>query len=86
MWLALRAEFELGCVRGFRRVPASAFWRGYKKVDMQPDELLVSICVPALAGHMHFRKVGTRMAQSISRSFSRAGTRWARKPASPSEP
>lgn len=67
VWLALRAEFELGCVRGFRRVPASAFWRGYKKVDMQPDELLVSIRVPALAGHMHFRKVGTRMAQSISK-------------------
>jgi CO/xanthine dehydrogenase FAD-binding subunit len=67
VWLALKAEFELGCVRGFRRVPASAFWRGYKRVDMQPDELLVAIRVPSLAGHMHFRKVGTRMAQAISK-------------------
>lgn len=67
VWLALKAEFEFGCVRGFRRVPASAFWHGYKKTDMQPDELLVSIRIPTLSGHTHFRKVGTRMAQSISK-------------------
>jgi CO/xanthine dehydrogenase FAD-binding subunit len=67
VWLALRAEFELACLRGFRRVPAAAFWRGYKRLDMQPDELLVGIRVPPLTGHTHFRKVGTRMAQAISK-------------------
>ncbi len=67
VWLALNAEFELASVRGFRRVPAATFWRGYKQMDLQPDELLVSIHVPAVTGNSHFRKVGTRMAQAISK-------------------
>jgi len=67
VWLALRAEFELMSVHGTRRVPAAHFWRGYKQTELRPYELLVRILVPPLAGHMHFRKVGTRMAQSISK-------------------
>ncbi len=67
VWLALNADFELASIHGRRRVPAARFWRGYKKTEMRPHELLVGIIVPPLAGHMHFRKVGTRLAQSIAK-------------------
>lgn len=67
VWLVLNAQFELASVHGVRRVPAADFWRGYKRTELRPYELLVRILVPPLAGHMHFRKVGTRMAQSIAK-------------------
>ncbi len=67
VWLALDAEFEVASVRGHRRVPAASFWQGYKKIDLQPDELLVAVIVPTCVGQVHFRKVGTRLAQSISK-------------------
>jgi CO/xanthine dehydrogenase FAD-binding subunit len=66
-WLALDAEFALASVRGTRRVPAAQFWLGYKATAMQPDEVLASITLPPVCGSVHFRKVGTRMAQSISK-------------------
>lgn len=67
VWLVLNAHFELASVHGVRRVPAVDFWRSYKRTELRPYELLVRILVPPLAGYMHFRKVGTRMAQSISK-------------------
>lgn len=67
VWLALKAEFELASVSGVRRVPAAEFWKGYKRTELREHELLVGILVRPFAGHMHFRKVGTRMAQSISK-------------------
>ncbi len=67
VWLALDAEFELASMRGRRRVPAASFWKGYKQIDLRPDELLVGVLLPQTTGETHFRKVGTRMAQSISK-------------------
>lgn len=67
LWLALDAELELASVRGVRRVPAEAFWLGYRKTALAPDELLVAVHLPPLRGTLHYRKVGTRMAQSISK-------------------
>jgi CO/xanthine dehydrogenase FAD-binding subunit len=54
VWLALDASFEVASIRGARLVPAS-------------DELLTAIHVPPVRGRTCFRKVGTRMAQSISK-------------------
>lgn len=68
--LALDAEFELHSAgRGGRRVAASAFWQAYRKMDLAPDELLVAVHLPAphAADRTHYRKVGTRLAQSISK-------------------
>lgn len=67
VWLALDAEFELQNIHGKRRVPAAEYWLGYKISKLQPNELLVAVHVPDLTGSAHFRKVGTRMAQSISK-------------------
>lgn len=72
MWLALDAVFELASRRGRRHVQASRFFLSYRRVDLAGDELLVAIHLPPWRGawgedHMVYRKVGTRMAQSISK-------------------
>jgi len=62
--LELRSE-----ARGLREVPLADFYTGYKRTVMAPDELIafVRIPKPSEGDRVHFRKVGTRMAQSISK-------------------
>jgi len=50
-------------------VPYDRFHRGYKEMDLGPDELITRIYVPAPAsGSRHYwRKVGTRKLQAISK-------------------
>lgn len=68
MWLATDAEFELASVRGTRRVPASEFWLAYRKTALGADELLTAVHLPDLsADRLGYRKVGTRLAQAISK-------------------
>ena len=58
----------MGSVRGERTIRADAFWPAYRQTALAPDELLLRIRIPLLAGReMRFRKVGTRRAQSISK-------------------
>jgi CO/xanthine dehydrogenase FAD-binding subunit len=64
---AAEATLVLGSAGGKRRVPFDAFYTGYRKAVMRPDELLLSIEVPKVTGRQHFRKVGTRAAQAISK-------------------
>src|SRR5262245_32551700 len=66
--LAADASFVLGSVRGERAVNAGEFWPAYRPTALAPDELLLRIRIPLLAGRdLRFRKVGTRRAQSISK-------------------
>jgi CO/xanthine dehydrogenase FAD-binding subunit len=66
--LAADASFVLGSARGERTVPAGEFWTGYRQTALAPDELLVRVRIPLLAGReLRFRKIGTRRAQSISK-------------------
>src|SRR5262249_16812439 len=67
--LAYDAELELISKSGARRIPYSKFHRGYKQMDINPDELLRAIHLPrAQAERFHYyRKVGTRKAQAISK-------------------
>jgi CO/xanthine dehydrogenase FAD-binding subunit len=67
--LVYDAELELISVRGTRRVPYDAFHRGYKKMDLAPDELIACVRLPKRAPgwREHYRKVGTRKAQAISK-------------------
>ncbi|MES2643843.1 MAG: xanthine dehydrogenase family protein subunit M [Myxococcota bacterium] len=68
MWLVMDATFELASVRGVRQVPASAFWLGYRKTALAADELLTRIHLkPHADDRLHYRKVGTRLAQAISK-------------------
>ena len=67
--LVYDAVLEIASVRGRRRVEYSTFHRGYKKMDLAADELIVSVTVPrGRAGwRQMYRKVGTRRAQAISK-------------------
>ncbi len=81
--LAADASFVLGSVRGERTVRASEFWTAYRTTALAPDELLLRIRIPLLAGReLRFRKVGTRRAQSISKVVIALGWR-DRGPSSP---
>lgn len=56
-------------VRGEREVPVNSFWTGYRKIDLQPDELIVRFRLPKMpVGHREYwRKIGPRRAQAISK-------------------
>ena len=68
LWLVLDAEFEVASVSGTRRIPANEFWTGYRTTALQPDELLIAVHIcPDHTDHLYYRKVGTRLAQAISK-------------------
>ena len=67
--LATDAEIVVQSVRGERAIPATAFWTGYRRTALAPDELVVGVRVPLPpARHVVFRKIGTRRAQSIAKA------------------
>ncbi len=66
--LAADAEILVGGQRGERRIPADAFFVGYRKTALDPDELILQVRIPLRARRpLRFRKVGTRQAQAISK-------------------
>jgi CO/xanthine dehydrogenase FAD-binding subunit len=67
--LAYDADIELVSASGARWLPYNSFHTGYKQMQIRPDELLRSIRLPRnKSGWRHYyRKVGTRMAQAISK-------------------
>ena len=66
--LAAGADIVLGSARGERTVAADDFWTGYRATARRPDELLLRVRI-RLDGDRttHFRKIGTRRAQAISK-------------------
>jgi CO/xanthine dehydrogenase FAD-binding subunit len=74
--LAYEAILEFRSIRGRRLVNLSDFYLAYKTMDIEPDEILVSIRIayPKTEMVSYYRKVGTRAAISISKvSFAGAG-------------
>ena len=68
--LALDAEIEVASMeRGFRRIPMAYLYSGYRRMNIEPDELVVGVCLPEphSADRTYYRKVGTRLAQAISK-------------------
>ncbi len=67
--LVYDAELELVSATGSRRVPYHGFHTGYKKTLMRPDELIARIRLPRTkhGWAQHYRKIGTRNAQAISK-------------------
>ena len=50
LWMALGATFEVtSAARGTRSVPATAFFKGYRTVDLAPDEILLAVRLPPAA-------------------------------------
>ena len=68
IFLATDTAFDLGGPRGERAIAAGAFWTGYRRTALAPDELVLRVRIPLSPGRVvRFRKVGTRRAQAISK-------------------
>lgn len=67
--LAYDAELELSASAGTRWIPYHGFHTGYKQMVLRLDELLTRIRLPRHTSNQlqHYRKVGTRKAQAISK-------------------
>jgi CO/xanthine dehydrogenase FAD-binding subunit len=67
--MALDGHVTLASVRGQRRVALEAFFTGYRRTVMTKDEVIASIDVrlPGDGARVTWRKVGTRLAQAISK-------------------
>ncbi len=68
--LACDAQIELAsAARGRRLVPLAQLYTGYRALAMAPDELITRIRLPQphAADRTYYRKVGTRLAQAISK-------------------
>jgi CO/xanthine dehydrogenase FAD-binding subunit len=66
--LVYDAELELTSHRGRRTVLYERFHTGYKQMDLAPDELITAVRLPRRRGwYQHYRKVGARRAQAISK-------------------
>jgi CO/xanthine dehydrogenase FAD-binding subunit len=67
--LVYDAELEMASVRGSRRRPYDGFHRGYKTMDLAPDEIITRIHLRKRPAPWleYYRKVGTRRAQAISK-------------------
>jgi len=69
--MAYDADVELTSKTGRRVVSLSRFYRGYKQMNRQRDELItgVHLPVPQPGWLEYFRKVGTRRFQAISKTL-----------------
>jgi CO/xanthine dehydrogenase FAD-binding subunit len=66
--LVYDAQLELTSVRGRRAVSYERFHTGYKQMDLAPGELITAVRLPRRRGwYQHYRKVGARRAQAISK-------------------
>jgi len=67
--LVADAEVEVASVRGARRLALAKFLTGYRKLDLQPDELIIRFSIPVLPADARegWRKLGPRAAQAISK-------------------
>jgi xanthine dehydrogenase small subunit len=65
--LALDAEVQLASRRGRRTIPLAAFFTGYRRTALAPDELITAIEIPKpLAEFVRFYKVAKRRMDDIS--------------------
>jgi xanthine dehydrogenase small subunit len=67
--LAYDATVRVASVRGEREIPFESLYTGYRRMALEPDELIVSVTLPERpeGAVESLRKVGTRAAQSISK-------------------
>lgn len=65
--MAVDAKLTLNGRKGLRTVPIREFFKGYKKLDKQPDEWIQTITVPlGQYNFIHFEKVSKRSEVDIS--------------------
>lgn len=63
---AMDAVVTVGSVRERRKVPIAELIRGVKQTTLSPDELILSVTIPAASGPQEFLKIGKRNAMVIA--------------------
>ncbi len=69
--MAYDAVLEIRSKARTRRVPLATFYRGYKQMDLLPNELITAIHLPTPKPGFfeYYRKVGARRFQAISKTL-----------------
>jgi CO/xanthine dehydrogenase FAD-binding subunit len=67
--MAYDARIVAASPRGEREIPITEFYKGYRQTACEPDEMIAAIVLPPrhATWRDHYRKVGTREAQAISK-------------------
>jgi xanthine dehydrogenase small subunit len=67
--MALGGVVVLASTKGERRVPLESFFTSYRKTVLRADEVIaaIEVRIPRDGAKVTWRKVGTRLAQSISK-------------------
>lgn len=67
--LAYDADIILLSTKGYRVLSYKYFHQAYKQSDLRPNEIIMAVRLKREQGltHQHYRKVGTRSAQAISK-------------------
>ncbi|MGZ7081327.1 MAG: xanthine dehydrogenase small subunit, partial [Thermoanaerobaculia bacterium] len=60
------AELQIRGTKGERRVPITSFYRGYKQLDLAPDEIITGVRVPVVNDVLRLYKVSRRRDLDIS--------------------
>jgi len=66
---AFDASVVVASVNGEREIKITEFYKGYRKIDLKPEELIVRFVIPKLKDgeKEFFHKLGPRAAQAISK-------------------
>ena len=68
IFFVLDAKIRIMSSEGERIIPIADIYKGRKKLDLAPDELIVEILLPRIRSkHYVYQKVGARAALAISR-------------------
>ena len=60
------AQLELAGTTGTRVIPVASFYRGYKKFDLKPDEIITRAFIPVVKDTLKLYKVSRRRDLDIS--------------------
>jgi xanthine dehydrogenase/oxidase len=85
LWIAAGAQFSVASAAGGTRIiPADSFFLGYRKVDLKPDEVLVSVFLPFTRQYEYVKEFKQAHRRDDDIAIVNAGMRFKLKPPTPS--
>ena len=85
LWMAAGAEFTVASASGgSRTIPAASFFTGYRKVDLQPEEILISVYLPFTKHYEYVKEFKQAHRRDDDIAIVNAGMRFVLAPSSSS--
>jgi xanthine dehydrogenase/oxidase len=83
LWIAAGAQFSVASsTGGSRTIPASSFFLGYRKVDLKPEEVLVSVFLPFTRQYEYVKEFKQAHRRDDDIAIVNAGMKFKLKPPS----